>query len=237
MNGIKRLTLGLVAAAVLAVVLIGGIFSATGVSAGGTPTVTIGSLDMDVGEKQSVDLSALNIDAPGLGAWSITVDYDTGVISVTDCTPTGTGFCNNNTPGTAIVVGANPNGQEGDSVLATLNIMCGSSPGTTALTITVTTLSDATLGDPQPITHTVSNGSVTCSVPPTDVPPTEVPPTDVPPTEPPDSTAAPTIAPPDTGVGGSAGGGSSTWLIATLAAIAVAAAAGFGALKLSARRS
>lgn len=158
----KLLASGLIAAVAVAVALV---FASPGSAQ--APTISAGSLGMDVGAQGTVDVQALDIAAPGLGAWTIDVTYDPAVVSVLSCTSTVM-ICNHlvpNAPNTVRVVGFAAGGLVGDTTLATIAIQCGASAGSSPLSVTVVDFLDATLGAPAPITATVVNGSVTCSVP------------------------------------------------------------------------
>ncbi|MCI0856283.1 MAG: hypothetical protein J4N98_06310 [Chloroflexi bacterium] len=145
-----------------------------------TGTASIGSGTGDVGEEISVDLEALNVTQPGLGAWTIDILYDATILSATGCGP---GICNPcfgalipppPTPcetGTVRVVGATASGRKGDSLLSTITFLCRVN-GASALTIPgfgenpSFLFHDATIGAPQPIDVTIVNGSITCEPPP-----------------------------------------------------------------------
>ncbi len=241
MNRIKNVRFGLLAAAAVALLIAGGVFSSSPVSADG-PTLVVDSITLAPGQSGSIDVTA-DVADPGLGAWNITITNEgQGTVNITGCTSHATGVCNARADdnGPVSSVGAAPNGLIGETVLVTIDVTCKSTPGSSDFTVQVPvdTFVDATLGGPQDLTPKVTNGTVTCeSTSPTDTP---VPPTDVPgePTDTPDADASPTIGGPDTGFGGSSSnGGVSTWLLATLAGMAIAAATGFGVLRLSARRS
>lgn len=237
MNRFKSIRFGLLAAAAVALLIAGGVFSSSPVSAGG-PTLTVDSITLAPGAQGTIDLVASGIADPGLGAWSVTINNETGaVVTIVGCTAHPSGVCNPrvDTNGPVITTGANANGLPGDTVLATITVMCSAAGSSTFGLEPPTTFADATLGDPQDITPALVDGTVTCQAPPTATP---VPPTDVPPADtavPPTATAG--ITSPVVGTGGSGSGGVPAWLIASLAGIGVAFAAGFGALKLSARRS
>ena len=222
----KGLRLGLIAAAAVAVVLIGGLLVAQ-VSAA-AHALTVGDAKAEVGETASVDVTAMAITDPGLGSWTIDVSWDSSIVTLKSCDPAGIGGafndCNDefdtDTPALRIVgfVGA---GLEGDTVLASLTFTCdveGESP----LTIDTTSLvlKDGTAGDPGQIGAALSDGSITCNVA------TEEP------------TEEPTLVGPTTGTGPLAEGsnGVSGWLIVALAGAGFAALAGFGALRLRTRQ-
>lgn len=246
MNRFKSIRFGLLAAAAVALLIAGGVFSSSPVSAGG-PTLTVDSITLEPGEEGTIDLTALGIEAPGLAAWSVTINNESGaVVTIVGCTAHPSGVCNPRVGdnGPVTTTGASAGGLEGDTVLATISLMCGSAEGSSTFGLKpLDTFADATPGDAQDITAALVDGVVTCesTAPPADTP-TATPTDDGTPADgtpadtavPPDGT--PTIAPPPTGAGGS-GSGVPAWLIATLAGAGVALAAGFGALKLSARRS
>ncbi len=180
-------------------------------------TLRIGDGTADVGGAVSVELEAQGITDPGLGAWTVDIAYDPSIVSVTDCTPYEGGVCNPEY-GTDVVrvVGANAAGLEGDTGLADIVFACGDAGGSTALTLTAHDFADATIGGPQDIDATISNGSITCEQPN----PTVIPIND--------------FGPLGTGLGYNDRSGLA-WLVGALAA-AGAVALGLGAFHLAARR-
>jgi hypothetical protein len=129
----------------------------------GTPTVTVGSVSTGVGLQGVVDLDALGIGAPGLGAWTIEIAYDPEVAAVVECTAEQGGICNAAyAEGIVRVAGTNVNGLEGDHRLARITLACQAA-GESDLTLTLRVLADATLGSPAPIDAAVADGAVTCS--------------------------------------------------------------------------
>ena len=160
---------GLVGGLAVAIALAGGSVFLSSVSAQ-TPTVTIGSLSLGVGQEGTVSPRALDISEPGLGAWTIDIVYDHEVVSATDCSAEHGGVCNeayrNNT---VRVNGINVFGLIGDVTLATIDFSC-KAVGESELSITLTVLADSTPGGPQPIDAAVANGSVTCAAEPQPTP-------------------------------------------------------------------
>lgn len=153
---------GFVVALGVLVALVGGLVSSSGVSAQ-APTVSVGSLSTSVGLEGTVDLEALDVGPPGLGAWTIDITYDPTVAAVADCTAEHGGICNPAYAEDKVrVVGTDVFGLEGDLVLATMAFAC-KSVGASELALTLSVLADATLGDPQTIDAAVANGSVTCT--------------------------------------------------------------------------
>ena len=145
--------------------LTGGLVSFSHVSAQ-TPTVSIGSLSLGIGQEGTVSLRALDVGEPGLGAWTIDVVYEPEVVSATDCDAEHGGICNeayrNNT---VRVNGIDVYGLTGDVALATLDFSCKAA-GETELSVVLTVLADSTLGGPQPIDAVALDGSVTCAAEP-----------------------------------------------------------------------
>lgn len=229
MKGLKGVRLGLIGA-VAVVLMIGAGLLVAQVSAQ-DETISIGSATAAPGEQVSVDLEALNMGAPGLGAWTIDTTYDPDVVSAEDCTGGEVNsVCNTDyADDTVRVTGASAMGEEGDSVLSTITFECGDAEGTSDLVLTLNVVADATVGAPADIDAAAVDGSITCEVPPEPTATTEAPP---------EATATTVVvAPPPTGTGGSDGGSALGWLIAVLAGAGVAGIAGFGALRLRARRS
>ena len=208
-------------AGAIAVAVIVGLLVVAQVSAA-TGGVSIGDGTAAPGANATVDLTADGVTDPGLGAWTVDIAYDGSVVSVVDCSPQQGGVCNPAFGDDLIrVTGASAGGLDGDTVLANITFECGDAEGSSDLTLTVNVFADATIGDPQDIDMTISNGSITCE-------------------EPPDDTPVPTqtvVGPPPTGTGsGSSDGSGLAWLVAALAAVG-AVALGFGAVRVAARRS
>ena len=161
MKGSKGLGRGVVAAAVIALALIGGVIAHSQVTAQSS-AVSIGSLTQGLGDQGSVDLQALNIDAPGLGAWTIDIVYNPATISVASCTGESGSVCNPNLdPDTIRVVGAST-GLAGDNRLASITFKCRVE-GSSDLRLSVEQFAMAT-DPPQEIDPAVQNGSVTCGI-------------------------------------------------------------------------
>ena len=176
--GMKRTTRIGFSIAVAALVLIGGwAVTSHGATAGGSPSIAIDSATLMVGDTSSVDIDALNMAAPGLGAWSLNVVYDPTVLAQQGCTAANGSVCNPSfASDTVRISGATASGLPGDSLLASIGFRC-LQVGSSALTLTIDTLADGTPGDPQDIDAAVVNGSITCVVPATPTtPPTVEPP-------------------------------------------------------------
>ncbi len=161
MSGIKAIKLGLVAVAAIAALVIGGAAFAQGGAA-----VSISAGAAQTGESGDVTVQASDIGAPGLGAWTIDIIYDTSVVTATDCTPEQGGVCNPNyADGVVRLTGATASGLEGDSTLGTSEFECGDTTGTTYLELELSSFADATLGAPADISDdvTVIDEMFTCS--------------------------------------------------------------------------
>lgn len=196
--------------AFLASMLVGSILLAAGLFAthasaeGGDATVQIGSATLAVNGDVEVALRVLGVDAPGLGAWSVDIGYDAGVVAAVGCQPQNGSVCNPAfSPSSVRVTGAAATGYLGDTTLATIRFRCadlGSSP----LTLLANVLADATIGAPQPLKTSIQNGSITCTAPlplPTPIP------TSPPPPPGPGSSGASFVVPGATYAGNIAGGG------------------------------
>ena len=164
MTGLTRF--GMVAlGAVLAIAIAVGI-TTTQTSAGADAGLGIDSASMAVGGQAGLDVNALNVGEPGLGAWSIDVSYDAAIVSVVECA-TGLeagGICNPAfTSNTVRLVGASASGLEGDITLAEITFSCDAE-GVSQLTLDINVFADATLGHPEPMTPSVQNGQISCGV-------------------------------------------------------------------------
>ena len=212
MKGIRGFGVGLLVVAAVAGV---GLLASTAWAAAG---VSIGSASVAPGGEGSVDLEATGIGDPGLGAWTLDITYDPDVVSVASCSPQQGGVCNPAFADDMIrVTGASATGLEGDTTLATITFECGDDEASSDLDISINVLADATIGDPQTIDATTSDGSIDCEVPA------------------PTNTPLPQIG--GVGTGYSSDGSDVGWLIAALAGAGLAALAGFGALRLRTRDS
>ncbi|MEX2158189.1 MAG: cohesin domain-containing protein [Dehalococcoidia bacterium] len=212
MKGIKKLALG---TAVAAFVAVGGLLLASQAFAA-SGSVQIGSGSAAVGEDGIVELSALDITAPGLGAWTVDVTYDPSVVTATACSATHGGVCNAEFADDQVrITGAVAEGLEGDSVLGTITFECGDALGESPLEVDPFTFADGTLGSsggPQPIDAETVDGTFTCGPEPTLV----------------------VSGPPVTGTGSDSSNGI-TWIIVGLAALGLVSMATFGTLRLRER--
>lgn len=216
---ISRFALALVAA--LGAIVLGS-SQISGQETAQSPTIAVEVTD--TAAPFEVEVSALDIAAPGLGAWTIDVTFDSEV-TVLSCEPEPieVNVCNAAfADDTVRIAGASRDGLAGDTLLARITFECNGSGASSDLTLSIETLSDATVGDPQPINATLEHGSITCA--------TEEPP----PSTPTEATPTPDAGIlPDSGSGGTGfdGGGSLNWLVAALAAAGLVALAGAGTLR------
>ncbi len=126
--------------------------------------VRVGSLTLGLGDQGAVDLDALNMASPGLASWNIDVIYDESVVTALSCTASlvGINVCNPAfAADTVRVAGATAVAPIGDVTLATITFRCVAE-GSASLSILVQNLSDATSGDPQPISAATEDGTITC---------------------------------------------------------------------------
>ena len=173
-----------------AAVVIGGVLlpALAGAAQG---TLRIDSAQAGVGQSADIMLSARDVGAPGIGAWTIDVSYDPATLSVVECRAEHGGICNEVFAEDVVrIAGISLGGLVGDSELAAISFRCEQA-GVSLLGITIDVFSDASLGGPQPIDTSVLSGSLTCSDEPPPPTPTAVAPTatDVP--------AEPTASEPD----------------------------------------
>ena len=163
MKGIKGLRIGLVGAAAIAVVLVGGMLLAGTASAQDGATLSVSDGSAEPGDEGTVTVSAGDVGGEGLGAWTVDIAYDTSVITAVDCSAEQGGVCNAEfEDGVVRVTGASAGGLDGDTDLGTITFECGADEGSSALTIDVNVFADATIGDPQDIDVTVSDGTFVC---------------------------------------------------------------------------
>lgn len=128
------------------------------------PTISIDMSEVAVGEQGEAVLTVLDFNSPGLGAWTVDIAYDTSVVSVVECEPLPEGnVCNPAYAGDTVrVVGATGAGYEGDTVIGRITFQCDVA-GESNLDISIETLADGTLGDPQIIVPFIENGAITCT--------------------------------------------------------------------------
>lgn len=229
MSRFKIASLSVATVGALLLGLVVGILAFSVVSAA-SGELMIGSATIAPGEQGSVDLQALDVTDPGLGAWTVDITYDSTAVAAVSCNPLQ-GVCNANFAAETVrFTGAVATGLEGDTTIGSITFQCAESTGSSVLTVTPQVFADATLGAPAQIDATVQNGSIACvSIPPTVEPlPTSTAggaaPTS---TEgpPPAATSTPTgKGLPTAGIGGPGSDGGSTvgWLMAGLAGAGIA---------------
>jgi hypothetical protein len=201
--------LGIIGAAVAVLILAGTAFAQDG-------EVMVSSGEAAVGESDDVVLSVSGVGGEGLGAWTIDIMYDNDLITPTDCVAQQGAVCNIEfTEDSVRISGASAGGLLGSVDLAQITFECDDE-GVSDLEIDITTFADATVGDPQDLDPSVSDGTFTCGEDDTD--------------ETPEPTALPA-----SGTSFTSGGSSSSlsWIIALFAAIgAVGLAASYGLSRL-----
>jgi len=160
MSGHNGLRLGFMAgAAALALAL--GVLAASQAFAQ-PETLRLGRITLATGSEHTLDLEALDIGPPGIGAWTIDISFNSSVVQLTNCDTIAGGLCNPEFgDGTVRLVGATASGLEGDTVLASLTFRC-LMPGSTAVSIGVDEFADATQAELQPISVDVVNGAIGC---------------------------------------------------------------------------
>ncbi|MDZ4278500.1 MAG: hypothetical protein U1B78_05120 [Dehalococcoidia bacterium] len=207
--------------------LAGGLILATQASAV-SGSLGIGSATIAPGGTGSVDITA-NVPDPGLGAWTLDVDF-TG-LTVTDCEAHPAGVCNPEFGENLLrTTGAVAVGIEGDVTLATITFQCPDTEADYPLDLQVSVFADGTPGGPQNITTTPGDGTITCAIIPTDTPAAA---TNTPVPGAPTNTPAPgAVTLPRTGSGGDSSSSTLGWLIAAIAGAGLAGIAGYGALRL-----
>jgi hypothetical protein len=223
----KIVSFGLAAVGAVTVGLVAGIL-AFSVASAASGKLTIGSATVAPGGQGLVNLEVEDVTAPGLGAWTIDIAYDSTAVAAIACNPQQ-GVCNADYAAETVrFTGAVANGLVGDTTLGSITFQCAESTGSSVLTVSPQVFADATLGRPQDIDATVQNGSIAC----VDVPPTVPPvPTSTPGEPAPTDTAAPAATSTPTGKGfpvsgtggpGSDGGSTVGWLMAGLAGAGIA---------------
>ena len=195
---------GIGAALVAVLVLAGSAFAQDG-----GVSVSDGSADVDGSGDVTVDVT--DVGGEGLGAWTVDIGYDNSVLTATDCEAEQGGVCNAEfTDSSVRVTGASAGGLDGDNVLGSITFECNEE-GTSDLTISLSVFSDATIGDPQELSPSTSNGEFVCGGEP----------------EPTATTVV--TGGPSTGTGVGSDGNGLSWLVALFAVVGVAVlATGYG---------
>ncbi len=177
------------------------------------------SVSDGTGDGGTVTIDVADVGGNGLGAWTIDVSYDADVITATDCTAEQGGVCNENFSDNSVrITGASAGGLSGDTTLGSITFSCAEDSGSSDLTIDLSVFADATIGDPQDLSPSVSNGSFDCAEADVDPTATEV-----------------VTGGPATGSGFSYGSSSVSWLVALFAVIGLAVlATGYGVARMRA---
>jgi hypothetical protein len=142
----------------------GSVDCTTQVTGAASATIKVGSASAAVGTNAAVALQSLGVDQPGLGAWTIDVSYDAGVVSAVSCSPGADGLsaCNPDFDSNTVrVTGASIDGLVGDSTLANISFHCNV-VGSSALQVSVSVLADATISTPHAVDAVTINGSINC---------------------------------------------------------------------------
>ncbi len=195
--------LAVVAAAIAALILAGTAFAQDG-------GVEISDGSADDGDSGDVTLSVTDVDDPGLGAWTIDISYDSDLLTAIDCGAEQGGVCNENFSDDSVrITGASAGGLEGDTDLGSITFECDGE-GESDLTLSLSVFADATIGDPQDLDPSVSDGTFTCGG---------------------DTGGVTDLG--DAGTGFASGSSSLSWFIALFAAIgALGLAGGYGVVRL-----
>ena len=145
-----------IGAALVAVLVLAG----SALAQDGGVSVSNGPADADGSGDVTVDV--LDVGGVGLGAWTIDIEYDSDLLTASDCEAEQGGVCNPEfTDNSVRVTGASAGGLSGDKVLGTITFDCDGE-GESDLTISLSVFADATIGDPQDLSPSISNGTFTC---------------------------------------------------------------------------
>ena len=225
----------LLPAAATAVLVVGLLAANSVFAASGTLHVT--SATVVIGEQVTVALVA-NVGEPGLGFWTIDVQYDPMALNVRSCQEQSGSVCGPDfgDDGDLIrVTGAFAAGHVGEVTLATMTFECKGS-GISSLDAIISVFADATDGDPQDIDPlSVAGGAIACVEEAEPTATATAAATEPMPTAAATSTAvasatAAAVTLPDTG-SGPTGSDAIGWLAIALAAAGLVAIAGFAALR------
>jgi hypothetical protein len=215
MKGITLARKGLIGVAVGAFLLAGSLLVVGQVSAA-SGTLTVTDATAAPGDQATVDLVS-DVTAPGLGAWTVDISYDSDVVSVVSCEPEQGGVCNPNyvEGETVRITGASASGIQGEEILGSITFECGDT-GSSDIELSLEVFADATIGAPEDIDEELHDGHIECA---------QAQPTTVP------AATATSPALPPTGLGGGTSSNDYSWLIAGLSVLGVAALAGYSVLR------
>ena len=147
--------LAVIGAAIAVLILAGTAFAQDG-------GVSVSDGAAEDGGSADVSVDATGVGDPGLGAWTIDVSFDNSLLTATDCGAEQGGVCNENFSDSSVrVTGASAGGLEGDTNLGSITFECDGE-GESDLTITLSVFADATIGNPQDLDPSISNGTFTC---------------------------------------------------------------------------
>ena len=149
---------------VIGALLLGATLFLRGTASAAEPQVGTTDETAVLGANGTAQLFTHNMAAPGLGAWTIDVAYDPHVITITGCLPISqTSVCNiSYASGKIRSAGANAQGLAGSPILTEIQFRCAGTAGSTKLEVMPHDISDATIGGPQLLSVSISNGTVNC---------------------------------------------------------------------------
>jgi hypothetical protein len=128
--------------------------------------IEVSSASAATGGQAVLELRALGLPDPGLGAWTVEIAFDSALLSVTSCEAPedgGLSFCNPQAgEGEIRLAGASATGLTGDVLLATITFTCEAA-GEAAVQLTIETFADATVGNPTEMDTQPQDGSVSCT--------------------------------------------------------------------------
>lgn len=127
-----------------------------------TPALAIDSLHAGPEGVAKVELRALNLVEPGLGAWTVDIHYNPEHVNVAGCEAEHGGVCNPQYGENVIrVVGTNVAGLTGDAVLASIGFTC-KKLGDSNIELKIDVFADATPGNPTEMDVLLANGKAAC---------------------------------------------------------------------------
>jgi hypothetical protein len=148
--------------AVLAAALLVGVAmtASTARAQTGGGTVWIGSGAAAIGETAYVNVLASDVPAPGVGAYAITIHFDSSVIQMTACAVDPNSACEQPDEGTLIISAASTENLSGEWVIAGITFRCAGR-GASPLTVGINSWGSAIpeTATPQPA---IENGSIQC---------------------------------------------------------------------------
>jgi hypothetical protein len=128
-----------------------------------SPTLSLGDATAAASQTARVEMRITGFPEPGLGAWTLDIQYDPAIATPTGCEPREGSVCNPEFREDLVrIAGAVAEGLVGDTALGTVTFTCDAA-GTTPLDVLIDVLADGTIGGPQPVAANIDAGQLVCT--------------------------------------------------------------------------